>query len=315
MKRTRSNQQLRTSFGDRIGPPVSSFCFPPGLIRSPWVESFLRLVSFAQRDLLLVSPFVKIQSTDQVVSNLQQRGVDKEMRVVVLTNLRPESVLNGSTDIEALSKLSKMLPRFELVHLPSLHAKVYVADNQAAVVTSANLTQPGISGNLEYGVAFTDGSVVQEIRRDFENYSLLGAKVGASDIEVMLQETRELKEAFTKAERSMRAEARRAFNEKLKAAHIQILKQRAKGKSTHAIFADTILFLLSRGPLRTVELHPLIRQLHPDICDDTIDRVIDGVHFGKRWKHHMRNAQVFLRRAGRIYTDGERWHLVSESTN
>jgi len=260
---------------------------------------------------LLVSPFIKIQSTDQVLSNLQQRGVDKEIRVVVLTNLRPESVLNGSTDIEALSTLSKSLPRFELIHLPSLHAKVYVADDRVAVVTSANLTQPGITGNLEYGVAFTDEPAVREIRRDFENYSLLGARVGAGDIEVMLRETGELKEAFTKAERSIRAEARRAFHEKLEAAHVHLLRQRAKGKTTHAIFADTILFLLGRGPLRTTELHPLVRQLHPDICDDSIDRVIGGVHFGKRWKHHVRNAQVVLRRAGRIYTDGARWHLVS----
>ena len=235
--------------------------------------------------------------------------------MVVLTNLRPESVLNGSTDVEAFSKLSKFLPRFELVHLPNLHAKVYVADNQAAVVTSANLTRPGISGNLEYGVAFTDGSVVQEIRRDFENYSLLGAKVGASDIEVILRETKELKEAFIKAERSIRAQAKRAFREKLEAVQVRLLRQRAKDRTTHAILADTILFLLCRGPLRTTELHPLIQQLHPDICDDSVDRVIDGVHFGKRWKHYVRNAQASLKRTGRIYSDGERWYLVSESTS
>lgn len=283
------------------------------LVRSPWTEPFRQLVSIAQRDLLLVSPFIKTQSTDQVLSNLQQRGVDKEIRVIVITNLRPESVLNGSIDVEAFSTLSRALPRFELVHLPSLHAKVYVADDRMAVVTSANLAQPGIIGNLEYGVAFTDGTAVREVRCDFENYSLLGARIGANDIEVMLRETKELKEAFTKAERSIRATARRAFLEKLGFAHVQLLKQRAKGKTTHAILADTILFLLAKGPLRTTEMHPLVRQLHPDICDDSIDRVIGGVHFGKRWKHHLRNAQVYLRRAGRIYTDGERWHLVSES--
>jgi hypothetical protein len=226
--------------------------------------------------------------------------------------LRPESLLSGSTDVEALSTLSKLLPRFELVHLPSLHAKVYVADDRVAVVTSANLTQPGMTGNLEYGVAFTDGATVREVRRDFENYSLLGAKVTAGDIQVMLAETRELRDAFTKAERSIQAKARRAFHEKLEAAHVQLLRQRVKGRTKHAIFADTILFLLARGPLRTTELHPLIRQLHPDLCDDSVDRVIDGVHFGKRWKHDIRTAQVYLRRAGRIYTDGERWHLALE---
>jgi phosphatidylserine/phosphatidylglycerophosphate/cardiolipin synthase-like enzyme len=265
----------------------------------------------AQRDLLLVSPFIKVESTDQVLSSLQQRRVDQQVRVVVLTNLRPESVLTGSTDVEALSIMSSSLPRFELVHLPSLHAKVYVADNRVAVVTSANLTQPGIVGNLEYGVAFTDELTVREIRRDFERYAGLGARVGPRDIELILRETTELRKAFSDAERSMRAAARRRFRERLEAAQVQLLRQRAKGKTTHAILSDTILFLLARGPLRTAELHPLIQQLHPDICDDSIDRVIDGVHFGKRWKHYVRNAQQSLKRTGRICYEGERWRLVS----
>lgn len=282
------------------------------LIKSPWQESFRQLISVAQRDLLLVSPFVKVQATDWILSNLQARGVDQKIRLVVLTNLRPESILNGSLDVEALSALGKALPRFELVHLPSLHAKVYVADDLAAVVTSANLTQPGMTGNLEYGASFTDELAVREIRRDLQDYAQLGARVGATDVEVILRETTELKQAFLRAERSIRAEARRAFREKLEAAHVRLLRQRVKDKTTHAILSDTILFLLARGPLRTTELHPLIQQLHPDICDDSIDRVIDGVHFGKRWKHYVRNAQQSLKRSGRIRYRGERWHLALE---
>lgn len=283
---------------------------PASLIKSPWQDSFLDLISAAQCDLVLASPFVKVQATDRILSNLQLRGVDKSIRVVMLTNLRPESLLNGSTDMEAFSVLGKSLPRFELTHLPSLHAKVYVADDRLAVVTSANLTQPGITGNLEYGVALSDEVAVREIRRDLQGYAKLGARVSVGEIEVMLRETAELKQAFLRAERSIRAEARRAFSEKLEAAHIQLLRRRAKGKTIQAVLSDAILFLLARGPLSTTELHPLIQQLNPDICDDSIDRVIDGVHYGKRWKHHVRSAQQALKRAGRIFYSGERWHLA-----
>jgi phosphatidylserine/phosphatidylglycerophosphate/cardiolipin synthase-like enzyme len=291
---------------------VTPLRLPAGLIRSPWQESFLDLISVAQRDLLLVSPFVKTQATDRILSNLQRRGVDRTIRLVVLTSLRPESVLNGATDIEALSSLGRSLPRFELVHLPSLHAKVYVADDRVAVVTSGNLTQPGITGNLEYGVAFSDEPLVREIRRDLEGYAQLGARLDTSELDLMLRETAELKRAFLRAERSIRAEARRSFREKLEAAHVRLLHQRARGKTTHAILSDTILFLLARGALSTTELHPLIQQLHPDICDDSIDRVIDGVHFGKRWKHYVRNAQQFLKRTGQIRYSGGYWQLASQ---
>jgi len=281
------------------------------LIRSPWERTFIDLVSSVENDLLLVSPFVKSQSARRVVSELTRRSVHEEVRVVAVTNLRPESALNGAMDLEAIVELGKSLPLFELTHLPGLHAKVYVADDRSAIVTSANLTEPGISRNLEYGVALTDRSLVRRVRKDFEGYALLGARVSPVDVEALLDETRELKALFKAAERSIHRRARRAFQEKLRSTQNQLLRQRAKGRTTQSMLCDAILFSLSKGPLRTDELHPLIQQLQPDLCDDSIDRVIDGVHFGKRWKHHVRSAQQRLKRDGRIRYDGKLWHLTS----
>jgi hypothetical protein len=149
-----------------------------------------------------------------------------------------------------------------------------------------------------------------EVRHDFENYSRLGAKVGTADLQIIIRESVELRDAFTKAERSIRSDARRALAERIEAVHVQLLKQRVKGKTVHSILADTILFLLVSGPLSTREIHPLIQELHPDICDDAVDRVIAGVHFGKRWKHEVRTAQAFLRRKGLIRRDGTHWRLA-----
>ena len=260
---------------------------------------------------MLVSPFIKLSRASQVLSHLQKRGIQNDVQLVVLTDLRPESALSGSTDLEALVQLSNCLPRFDLIHLPSLHAKVYLADRRMAIITSGNLTDSGIEGNLEYGIVSTDESIVREIRKDVESYALLGAKISSHAISALLDEIKELKRLFKKAERTIRSRARRVFKEKLDETRIQILRHRAKGKTTNAILSETTVFLLSKGPLRTVELHPLIKRLHPDICDDTVDRVIDGVHFGKKWKHHVRNAQQFLKQEGRIRYYNERWHLVS----
>jgi hypothetical protein len=280
------------------------------LIRSPWEKTFHDLVSRVQNNFLVVSPFIKSQSAHRIVLELTRQGVHDRVRVVALTNLRPESTLSGAMDLEAIVELGKALPLFELTHLPGLHAKVYVADERLAVVTSANLTEPGIKGNLEYGVAVTDPTQVRQVRRDFENYARLGAKVRLTDVENLLDETRELKALFRAAERSIRSQAKRAFQEKLKATQNQLLRHRARGKTTQGLLCEAILFSLAGGPLRTSELHPLIQRLQPDLCDDSIDRVIDGVHFGKRWKHHVRSAQQHLKRAGRIRYDGGLWHAV-----
>ena len=287
--------------------------FPPNLdlIRSPWGATFNRLVCQAEENLLLASPFIKLSKASQLLSGLQKRGVQNYVRVIVLTDLRPESALNGSTDIEALTRLATSLPRFDLTHLPSLHAKVYIADRKMVAITSGNLTDSGIDGNIEYGIVTTDSMIVGAVRDDFERYGQLSAKVSLQQLCSLQDEMKELKSLFKKAQKTIRDRARKVFEDKLDAARVQLMRYRARGKTTHAILSETILYLLGKGPLRTVELHPLIQFLHPDICDDSIDRVIDGVHFGKKWKHFVRNAQQFLKRDGRIRFDGKRWHLVS----
>jgi hypothetical protein len=62
--------------------------------------------------------------------------------------------------------------------------------------------------------------------------------------------------------------------------------------------------------MSTVEINQAIKRIHPDLCDDTVDRVIDGQHFGKKWKHGVRTAQVFLRRRGDIRRESGKWQLA-----
>ena len=283
------------------------------LVRSPWTETLERLISLVDEHLLVVSPFVKRSATERILKRLDQRGLRASVRIDLITDLRPESALAGSMDLDAIADIGRSVPGFELTHLPSVHAKVYVADCRMAIVTSGNLTEPGLRGNVEYGVALTEEDVVREVRSDFESYASLGAKVSIDDVAALSAEMEDLKTLFQRAERSIRDQARRAFKEKLESTHLRLLRQRAKGKTTHAIFSDTLRFLLAKGPLRTEDLHPLVQLLHPDLCDDSTDRVIDGVHFGKKWKHYVRNAQQYLKRRGEIRFDGARWNLVSHS--
>ncbi|MGB9912717.1 MAG: hypothetical protein ACPLRO_05060 [Candidatus Kapaibacteriota bacterium] len=94
---------------------------------------------------------------------------------------------------------------------------------------------------------------------------------------------------------------------------VELLKNRIKeGKTINAIFSDTILYLLKKkGALSTEEIHPLIQTIHPDICDDSIDRVINGQHFGKKWKHLVRDAQQSLKKKGLIYLEEGKWKLTT----
>lgn len=280
------------------------------LLHSPWTVAFDSLLSSVRDDLLLACPFVTRFATERILKHLNRARVRGSVRLRLITDLRPESSLAGSMDLEAVGELGKEVPGFKLTHLPSLHAKVYVADRRAAIVTSGNLTESGLRGNVEYGLAIADRSTVERIRTDLEGYASLGAEVSVGDVAAFSAEIRDLKKLFREAERSVRREAQRAFKERLASAHTALMRHRAKGKTTHAIFSDTLRFLLSKGPLRTEELHPMVQLLHPDLCDDSIDRVIDGVSFGKKWKHFVRTAQQHLKRRGEIEFDGARWRIT-----
>jgi len=77
----------------------------------------------------------------------------------------------------------------------------------------------------------------------------------------------------------------------------------------HTIFATTICYLLEKhGPLTTRQLHPQIADLHPDLCDDSIDRIIDGKRFGKKWNHAVQTAQQHLKKPRKVEIIGGRWH-------
>jgi len=221
-----------------------------------------------------------------------------------------ESVLAGALELEGLAELGHTFRNFCLIHLPALHAKVYIADDECAIITSGNLTDGGLRRNCEYGVAIRVPDQVREIRLHFDGYSRLGAPISVDEVTSLAYDLADLRKEYRATERKVVRTAGVAFASRLRKVNDKVLRFRARGKSNQAIFCSTIEHLLSRGPLRTVEMHPLIQQVHPDICDDNIDRVIDGVNFGKKWKHHVRTAQQALKREAKISFDGEKWYLL-----
>lgn len=278
------------------------------LLESPWATTFYNLVSTAEEELLVASPFISSKPLEKVIEIIEDKQSLDSVYVSIVTNLAVDSLLRGSIDVAALLHLAQSIPNSTITYLPSLHAKIYVVDNKAAVITSANLTNSGLVGNHEYGVLLRDPMFVSKVRIDLTRFASLGNKVSLDTLAALAQATQELKATRQQADKSITTKLRVAFEQRTEAAKLELFKARAKGKTTHGIFYDTVLYLLEReGPLRTVELHPLVQHIHPDLCDDTIDRVIDGVHFGKKWKHYVRNAQQALKRKGHVDFDGQRW--------
>ena len=228
--------------------------------------------------------------------------------ILLLTDLSRNTILSGATDVSAICNLSEIFQQTEIRFLPSIHAKIYVADDKLAVITSANMTSGGLFRNFEYGIKLSDRSLVATVKKDITEYAALGTKIEKNKLKFLSKFSSELAGVRANAEKSIKSQLSAEFERQLRHFDDEIIRLRAAGRTPHAIFAEAILYFLAKHPMSTAELHPLIQKVHPDLCDNSVDRVIDGKHFGKKWKHAVRTAQQHLKKKGTIdFKDGKWW--------
>ena len=259
----------------------------------------------------MTSPFVTREGADFVTTHLSSE-FRTAGRLAFLTDLSPLNICMKSTDPSALRLLAEAVPAWDLSHLPRLHAKVYIADRDCAIITSGNLTAGGLTLNYEYGVELSDPAVVALIRQDIQDYAGLGAAVDYDQLLAYCQTAEQVRRAYEGQLRSAAKAARREFKRTFQEAEEDLIRLRLAGGAITAVFEKTIVYLLRRhGPLSTQQLHPLVQAIHPDLCDDTVDRVINGQHYGKKWKHVVRRAQSHLKDRGVIEFQAGVWRLAT----
>lgn len=280
------------------------------LIRSPFKPAFEEFVNSITTDCLICSPYITFGPIRMLVKTILEKKLDKDVRVDVLTDISLRTLVQGATEISALLYLFENHLNVSVTYLPRIHAKVYISNKSSAIVTSANFTDSGETRNLEYGVKINNSVIVQDIQKDIAEYKKLGAEVTAVQLEQLHTQVENLRKEIQAEQETISRKIQTRLKEQERDVEDTLIRMRVKDRSVNSIFSETILYLLARKPMTTEELHLLIKDIHPDICDDTLDRVIDGKHFGKLWKHQVRNSQVYLRRTGAIYYDkGTRlWH-------
>lgn len=279
-------------------------------VAGDWKEDFAALIGEAKSDLVVSTPYVSREGVDFVLRCMTAEAKNR-IHLTFLTNISPQNICQGATDPTALRILAENVSTTTVVHLARLHAKVYIADSTCAIITSGNLTGGGLYRNHEYSVATRDSNVVGKVRHDFEGLQAIGTRISLSQLAAYCRTAERIKLAFQRQLSSVRGQIKRAFAQELRTAEDELIRVRLEGASPTKVFEDTILYLLgAHGALSTRALHPMVQAIHPELCDDTIDRVIAGQHFGKRWKHMVRSAQTHLKaRGAAVLTDGC-WRLT-----
>lgn len=280
------------------------------LIPSPCKDALGSVIESANGELHIVSPYITEAGTTLITDRIKSLARRSSMAVHLLTDLNPLSACQGSCDPEAILRLARVFPRSSVSHLPRVHAKIIVADRSAAIIGSANLTEGGIQDNYEYCIKVSSREIASQIAKDVEEYASLGAPIKGDLLEFYSEAAVSLRKSLRRQEQAVSSAVRKEFEARLRAADDLLLRARVRQGVT-GIFSRTILFLLRERPMKTVEIHPRVKRIHPDLCDDSVDRIIDGERFGKKWKHLVRTAQQILKREGLVEFDGRLWRLAA----
>ena len=279
------------------------------LLGMNWHSKLAMLVSTAKNRLIICSPYVGTAGTELVRRNLSP-SLCHSGELLFMTNLSTKNMIASSTDPMAIYSLATTIQQSEVIHLPGVHAKVFLADDEFAIVTSGNLTAGGLYRNLECGVLLADSLLVSSLRLKMEEYRKLGASVPSTRLASYGEALNGVLSALKLSQKEAETTIHSQFENALQVIDDDLIRLKLAGGTVSSVFAETILYLLrSKGPLATIEIHPEVASIHPDFCDNTVDRVIDGRRFGKKWKHAVRSAQQRLKSQGFIEFKNGLWYL------
>jgi len=132
-----------------------------------WYDKLLGELAHTKR-LRVASPFVK----EQVVRRIQSQFDFDNFELITRFNLG-----DFASNVSSLEGLRFSVENGATVYgIRQLHSKVYLFDNRAAIITSANLTSGGLINNYECGIYLTDEIVIQNLHNYFDSLVLIAGE-------------------------------------------------------------------------------------------------------------------------------------------
>jgi phosphatidylserine/phosphatidylglycerophosphate/cardiolipin synthase-like enzyme len=281
------------------------------VLQKNWHNKLHSLFQNVHSELTISSPYISDRGVDFLINAIPKTFKEKGL-VKFITNLSSKNIYQGVTNPYSFRKIFDCVNLVQIFHLPNLHAKVYIQDNKEAIVTSGNLTAGGLFNNYEYGTYIFDKKTVSLIKNDLTDYGNLGALVNLNDILIYCNMTEKVKEIYNKKGKYENNEIETQLNEAISEADDKLIELKIIEGKIHPIFEKTITYILKKnGALEQNDINNLLKKIHPDLCND-VDRVIKGVHFGKKWKHAARTAIQRLKKQGTIERQNDKWILLQQ---
>lgn len=134
-------------------------------------EVLLNLIREARERLLIVSfAAYKVPEVILALAGALERGVDIRLVLETAEDSRGKLSHDAASAFEALEAVALYVWPAELRPVAgALHAKAVLADGQAALVTSANLTGSAMTANMELGLLVRGGDIPRRLAAHFDD--------------------------------------------------------------------------------------------------------------------------------------------------
>ncbi|MGC2422596.1 MAG: phospholipase D-like domain-containing protein [Candidatus Acidiferrales bacterium] len=144
------------------------------IINSPWRKRFEAFVASARKELRIAVPYY----SEDIIRIILERskGTDRYF----LLKLSDGEVRDGVQSPRAVRLLQEHACTVKFIK--NLHAKIFIADRNQAVVTSSNLTNSGLSENAEVGVLIDEPKAVQAVLSTFEKWYDKAGSIGDAEL-------------------------------------------------------------------------------------------------------------------------------------
>ena len=131
----------------------------------------------SKKSIKIISPFISFQSLDFIK--------DSNADITIITRFSLEDFAKGSSSIDCLSELLNS-NNVKIYAMKDLHTKLYIFDDNTAILGSANFTDGGLNRNVELSVEFAQNTILEEVIEYF-NDSLKSAKDNRITKELILK--------------------------------------------------------------------------------------------------------------------------------
>lgn len=151
------------------------------------LERVLDLLEGSENKISIVSPFLSVSMAKKLC---EIKAGNENLQCTFITRLYLEDVINKANSIDAIRMMKSAGIRMYAVK--GLHTKLYLFDEDKAIIGSANFTSGGFVSNIELSLAMEDEPIIGELHTYFESLRYEVDAAGGLVTDEVLQEADEL---------------------------------------------------------------------------------------------------------------------------